>query len=283
MSPVALPVVDRSASASEIVGLMHEAGAVRIRGFLTGAQVACMNKELDEPIAALPAGSRHDHEMLKEFHGAQTKRLTNLVTHSSVFRELLDDDLFHDINESIYREEAGDWWISSGQVIEIGAGNKAQMLHRDMENFLPFVMMGKDSPMVTVNIMTALTPFTEANGATRVIPGSQHWDNYVTDRGSPEMTIPAEMDPGDGLLFSGKVVHGGGANATNRPRRGFTTTTQPAYLTQEDAFAFIVDMELARTLSPRAQKIIGFRSQYPLGSAGLWQNNYEELANYLKL
>ena len=33
------------------------------------------------------------------------------------------------------------------------------------------------------------------------------------------MTIAAEMDAGDALLFSGKVIHGGGANVTKNERR----------------------------------------------------------------
>ncbi|KMQ55803.1 hypothetical protein ACS96_13820 [Pseudomonas aeruginosa] len=45
----------------------------------------------------------------------------------------------------------------------------------------------------------------------------------------------------------------------------------------------IVPLELVRTLAPRVQKILGFRSQYPNGSPGLWQHNYADLADYLQL
>ena len=87
--------------------------------------------------------------------------------------------------------------------------------------------MGKSGPMVMVNFLIALTDFTEENGATRVIPGSNDWDDYE-DRGTPEMTIPAEMKAGDVIFFNGKVSHGGGANVTeNERRRGLTIPLQP--------------------------------------------------------
>lgn len=40
---------------------------------------------------------------------------------------------------------------------------------------------------------------------------------------------------------------------------------------------------MARTLSPRVQSLIGFRSQYPKGTAGLWMSDYHELSDYLGL
>ena len=279
-----LPSVSRSTPAEEIVRLCDEAGAVIIRNFLTPEQVARVNNEVEAPLAALSAGSKHEIELIAEFHGHQTKRLTNLITHSKTFREeILDDDLFHEMGRVLYAPECGDWWLTTAQLIEIGPGNKAQMLHRDMAQYQPYVAMNKDAPRAITNLMLALTDFTEANGATRVIPGSQHWDDFE-DNGSPEMTIPAELNAGDAVLFGGKVVHGGGANVTTDEfRRGLTIPMQASILTPEEAYPLIVPMDVIRTLSPRVQKIIGFRSQYPNGSPGLWQHNYSEVAEYLEL
>lgn len=279
-----LPTVTRSTSAEEIVLLCDQMGAVIIRGFMTPEQVLRINDELDAPLAALDAGSKHEHELIAAFHGYQTKRLTNLVTYSKTFREeILDDDLFHEMGRALYETESGDWWLTTAQLIEIGPGNKAQMLHRDMAQYQPFVAMNKDAPRAITNLMLALTDFTEENGATRVIPGSQNWDDFE-DMGSPEMTIPIELKAGDAVLFGGKVVHGGGANVTtNQYRRGLTIPMQASILTPEEAYPLIVPLDVVRTLSPRVQKIIGFRSQYPNGSPGLWQHNYADLADYLKL
>jgi ectoine hydroxylase-related dioxygenase (phytanoyl-CoA dioxygenase family) len=157
------------------------------------------------------------------------------------------------------------------------------MLHRDLENWFPFIGMGPDGPEVTLNFLIALTDFTEENGATRVIPGSNHWSDFE-DRGTPEQTIPAIMNAGDALLFSGKTAHGGGANQTSDEyRRAVAFALNPGFLTGEEAYPFLVDMEIAKTLSPRVQRLLGFRSQYPTGSPGLWQVDYADLGDYLKL
>jgi hypothetical protein len=42
-------------------------------------------------------------------------------------------------------------------------------------------------------------------------------------------------------------------------------------------------MDIAKTLSPRVQRMLGFRSQYPTGSPGLWQVDYADLGDYLGL
>ncbi|WP_430280124.1 phytanoyl-CoA dioxygenase family protein [Pseudomonas aeruginosa] len=279
-----LPVVTRSTSAQEIALLSDQAGAVIIRNFMPPEQVVRINNELDAPLAALDAGSKHEHALIAEFHGHQTKRLTNLVTHSKTFREeILDDDLFHELGNVLFAPECGDWWLTTAQLIEIGPGNKAQMLHRDMAQYQPFVAMNKHAPRAITNLMLALTDFTEENGATRLIPGSQDWDDF-NDVGTPEMTIPALLKAGDAVLFGGKVVHGGGANVTaDYYRRGLTIPMQASIITPEEAYPLIVPLELVRTLSLRVQKILGFRSQYPNGSPGLWQHNYADLADYLQL
>lgn len=281
-----LPIVQKSLStANEIVEKMNSHGGVIIKDFLTKDQVERINSELNAPLRELEPGSRHELELMKNFHGQQTKRLTNLVTLSPAFREILNEDVVHEIGEAIYREEAGDWWLTTAQVIEIGPGNKVQPLHRDLQNNPPFVKMGLRAPTVIANFMLALTEFTEANGATRIIPGSQLWDeDYSKMSGTQSMTIAAELQPGDALLFSGKVIHGGGANVTqDQFRRGLVMPIQPAYLTPEEAYPFLISMDVVKQLPPRVQKILGFRSLYPVRSPGLWQSNYEELANYLGL
>ncbi|BAD56117.1 ectoine hydroxylase [Nocardia farcinica] len=276
--------VGNTTGITEIREIVDRDGGVIIEGLLTADQVARFNAQIEEPLAALTPGGKHELEIVNEFHGANTKRLTNLVTHSQVFREeVIDHDLVHALCEATFLEESGTFWMTTAQVIEIGPGNRAQMLHRDLENWFPFVGMGPAGPEVTVNFLIALTDFTEENGATRVIPGSNHWPDFQ-DRGTPDQTVPATMKAGDALFFSGKTAHGGGANiTTDQYRRGLAFAFNPGYLVGEEAFPFLVDREVVKTLPERVQRILGFRSQYPLGSPGLWQVDYRELGEYLGL
>ncbi|MFJ9810574.1 phytanoyl-CoA dioxygenase family protein [Streptomyces sp. NPDC101158] len=280
----ALTSVANDTPAEEILKIVTRDGGVVIKGFLTQEQIARFNSEIEHPLRALAPGSTHQDEIVAAFHGSNTKRLTNLVTHSATFRsEVIDHPLVHEISDLVFLQESGTYWMTTAQVIEIGPGNKAQMLHRDLENWFPFIGMGPAGPEVTINFLVALTDFTEENGATRVIPGSNHWSDFE-DRGTPEQTIPAVMNAGDVLLISGKTAHGGGANRTgDEYRRGLAFTFNAGFLTGEEAYPFLVDRELAKTLSPRVQRMLGFRSQYPTGSPGLWQVDYADLSDHLGL
>ncbi|MFG3022501.1 phytanoyl-CoA dioxygenase family protein [Streptomyces sp. NPDC048254] len=281
---VTLRSVPNSTPIEEILAIVADDGGVIIKEFLTPDQVSRFNAEVEPAMQALSPGTKNEMEGIADFHGANTKRLTNLVTLSKTFREeIIDHKLVRPLADAMFNEESGSYWMTTAQVIEIGPGNKAQPLHRDLENNYPFIGMGPAGPMVMINFLIALTDFTDENGATRVIPGSNHWPDYE-DRGTPEMTIPAEMKAGDVLFINGKVSHGGGANrTTDCYRRGVAFALQPGFLTPEEAYPFIVDQELARSLPEHVQRLIGFRSQYPTGSPGLWQVDYVELADYLKL
>ncbi|MFD9850360.1 phytanoyl-CoA dioxygenase family protein [Streptomyces parvus] len=279
-----LRAIASSAPIDETLGIFREDGGVIIQGLRDRDQVERLNREIDPAIQELSPGWKHDDDLAADFHGRNTKRLTNLVTRSETFaREVVDHDLVHVLADAVFLEESGTYWMTTAQVIEIGPGNAAQMLHRDLENWYPLVGMGPASPEVAVNFLIALSEFTDENGATRVISGSHTWSD-LEDRGIPAQTLPAEMGPGDALFCSGKTAHGGGANVTKDAyRRAVSFALNPGFLVGEEAYPFLVDRERARTLSPRVQRLIGFRSQYPKGSPGLWQVDYAELADYLGL
>ncbi|MFC7447153.1 phytanoyl-CoA dioxygenase family protein [Rhodococcus daqingensis] len=276
--------VPATAPVEEILSVFRKDGGVIIEGLLTADQIERFNAEIEPKLRAMAPGGKHSDELVAEFHGANTKRLTNMITLSETYRtKIVDHDLVHALCDAIFLEESGTYWMTSSQLIEIGPGNRAQFLHRDLESWPPFVTLGPSGPEAVANFLIALTDFTEENGATRVIPGSNHWEDF-TDRGEPEQTIPAVMNAGDALLFSGKTVHGGGANVTSdQYRRGLAFAMSPGYLVGEEAFPLMVDLELVKTLPERIQRLLGFRSQYPIGSPGIWTVDVADVADYLGL
>ena len=102
------------------------------------------------------------------------------------------------------------------QAIAIGPGATAQPIHRDQWafDFFPF----PQGYEVQCNTIWALTDFTEENGATRVVPGSNAREDKLAF--GPDDTEPAEMSRGWVLFYSGSVYHGGGANRCWRSQRG---------------------------------------------------------------
>lgn len=271
--------------AEEVMRIIDRDGGLIIEDILSPEQVAQVNALLDPYLDDLRKGSVKDDELLRDFHGELTKRLTNVVTIAPLLQEsLFAHPTVLDYVKHMFAGVCDSFWLNTCQVIEIHPGEKAQMLHRDMGNYPVFFRYGPEAPEVMVNMILALMDVTEEAGATRVIPGSHKWS--FDKPYSPDMTIPAKLKPGSALFYGGKLVHGGGANVTaDVRRRVIAVPYNPGFLVPEEAYPFSVPMEEARKMSPRMQQLIGFRSFHQTEPRGgsLWQQNYEELATYLGL
>lgn len=262
----------------------EEDGAIIIKGLLSKTEIEQVKAELDPVLEKVQRGSLIDHPALQAFHGRKTRRAGDIINHSKIFRDrILENDFLHAICKRCYSEggHAGDYWLAGATTLNAGGPQDAQMLHRDMGSYPPYALLGPSGTESQINFLVATTDFREANGATRVIPGSHKWE--FDQRGSPEQTIPAEIEAGDCLLISGKVVHGMGQNKTDAERGCIQISVCASFLTPAEAHPFIVTLDTAKTLSRRAQRFIGFRSQYPRGSPGLWTKDYTELALHLGL
>jgi ectoine hydroxylase-related dioxygenase (phytanoyl-CoA dioxygenase family) len=274
------------APVADVVRIVHRDGAVILRDVLTAKQVAAINAELDGPLDAVQCGSAKLGSEYQAFHGYRTKRMTNAVTLSETAREqFIGNPTTLAYVKELFKDVCDTFWLQASQTIEIHPGEKAQPLHRDMDNYPVFRRYGPEgAPELTVNFLVALVDSTEAAGATRVIPGSNAWP--FRERGSLEQTVPAELSAGSALLMSGKTIHGGGANTTaDVKRRVLSVAFNPGFLVPEEAYPFVVPLELARAMSPALQQLIGFRSfhQFRQHGGSLWQHNFEELAEHLKL
>ena len=146
------------------------------------------------------------------------------------------------------------------QVIRIMPGQEAQPIHRDRWAW-GARLRGLEPQL---NTIWALTPFTEENGATQVVPGSTDWpDKRVA---TTDEIGCAEMDAGSVLIYSGSVFHGGGANVSDDDRIGLNITYALGWLRQEENQYLACPPEIARTLDPELQDLIGYQiGQYALG------------------
>jgi hypothetical protein len=250
-------------------------GGVIVEGFVGPERLARLQREL-EPLITSHAPGSTTPGLWTDFHGDQTKRITGLPTHSSAWVELLCDERYQAMGDR-YLGEA-DYWLNTGQLICIGPGETAQLLHRDELNW---PAAARPDEEITVTAIFALTDFTEANGATVVAPGSNHWEGMlppVPEGAACRATMPA----GSALLYSGKVIHGGGANTTeDQWRVGLHAGFCRGWLRAEENFQLTVPLEVARTLPERAQHLLGFRSYSPTFGGRLGLVDYDDAARLL--
>ena len=109
-----------------------------------------------------------------------------------------------------------------------------------------------------------MTDFTEHNGATRVIPGSNLHEDKL--QYGLDATIPAEMPKGSVLVYTGALYHGGGANRSDAVRAGVNITYNVSWLRQEENQYLSVPIEIAKTFDEDLQRLMGYsRGAYALG------------------
>jgi ectoine hydroxylase-related dioxygenase (phytanoyl-CoA dioxygenase family) len=234
------------ATVDAVVGGMEEVGYAVVEGLLDPAQVAAARTDLDRVLAELPQG-RND------FEGYSTQRIYALLAKTRAF----DDAATHPLVLGVLDRVLGaNYQFSAPVGINIGAGEKAQILHRDDSIYpLPW-----PHPEVVVNTMWALEDFTVENGATRIVPGSHRW---ATPEYEPDTaTVTLEMPAGSVIFYPGNVLHGGGANRTDRARLGVILEYVVGWLRPQENHILAVPADVARHLPERLQELLGY-NVYP--------------------
>jgi ectoine hydroxylase-related dioxygenase (phytanoyl-CoA dioxygenase family) len=175
---------------------------------------------------------------------------------------MVANPLVLDVAESLLSPYASSFQLHLTQIIAIGPGSPAQPLHRDQWcfDFFPF----PEDMDVEVSTIWALDDFTEENGATRIIPGSMLDPKEAC--ADVHRTVPATMPKGSVVLYSGRTIHGGGANRSERIRHALNVDYVLGWLRQEENQYLSCPPEVARTLPERVQKLAGYSlGAYALG------------------
>ena len=127
-----------------------------------------------------------------DFTGFRTKRIFNLFAKTRALDPLLTQA---DIVRLIESRLGDAPQLSIASTMEIHSGETVQTLHQD-----DFYFPAHPHPTLVINTIWALSDFTRANGATRLVPGS-HLSAEPIDRDAP--WVAAEMPRGSVLLRDG--------------------------------------------------------------------------------
>jgi ectoine hydroxylase-related dioxygenase (phytanoyl-CoA dioxygenase family) len=257
---------------------LNTAGGVIVTDMLGAEGAERIKAELNDEYRRTEPGSKSGMEVWDTFHGRQTIRFTGLAARSDAFVEHgLLNPLMLAVCDELLLPNASDYWLNTGQVMAVGPGEPAQYLHRDENNWPEAVA---DDRELTVSVMFALSDFTVENGATVVQPGSQRLPAGVR-RGDAETdaqfdTAYAVMPAGAGMIYTGKVVHGAGANTTDEWRYGMHVSFVAGWLRPEEASPLMVDRDRAAQLPPRARDLLGWSSYHSNGGGRTWLVDFED-------
>jgi len=239
---------------NEILAAFKRDGAVVINGLMPVALHRRVGDELAPWIASTPEGR-------DDFVGRQTTRTGALVARSPACRELVMHELVMDLAKRFLLDFSNKIQLHLTQVINIKPGQGTQPLHRDRLAWGGYI---PDQIEPQFNTLWALTDFTEENGATRLVPGSAHWES--DRRADDAEKTQATMSAGSVLLYSGSVIHGGGENRSAHNRTGINITYCLSWLRTEENNYLSCPPEIAKDLDPGLQELLGYTmGNYALG------------------
>lgn len=215
---VELPVLTVDQLEAELAQAIDEAGCCVVADAVEPATMDAVAAELAVFQERASIGA-------SDFEGHRTRRLGSPLPRSATFQSIAMHPAVMAAGDLVLGH-ASSWRFSAAEYIEIGPGETGQRIHRDQWKYDTVDFDFE----VELNGMWAITDFTEANGATRIAPGSHRWGNR--EKVEPSDTVAAEMSKGSLLLYTGSVYHGGGNNDSDEWRSGLSLQHALGWLTQ---------------------------------------------------
>lgn len=197
-------------------------------GLLDGATIERVRRALAPILDDTPFGTN-------SFVGFRTKRAFGLPAKTRA----LDELLIHPVVLAHLEAVLGRYLLSTVVAVEIHPGEVEQTPHTDAGAW------PVDDREVVVNAIWAIDDFTASNGATVV--------------GGTPITMPA----GSVLVYKGSLLHGGGANRSDRSRLALVTGYTLAWLRQQETFTLTCPPEIAKEAPPRLRRLLGYELYPP--------------------
>ena len=223
-------------------------GYAIIRNVLDTAEVADLRGVLDrlisEDLAHPDPRRRHDDWM--SFNGVlRDDAIADVVAHPKILPHV----------EAILGPTCIMYACVSSSMPPHGT-NYSRRVHVDSQRVIP-------SYPTNIGVLTALTDFTDHNGATRLLPGSFERLDPPTQAEFDRDAETVYLRAGEALIFNARTWHAGGINHTDQPRHALTVNYCRSYMRQHFDFPRMIPADQAAQLTPMLRRLLGFDVRMP--------------------
>ena len=301
------PTASPTRDLDQAQGNLRDFGYCILEGVLDGRELHALRTRLVEQAEAeIEAGvafedqgpgqdwsNRHRHAGENTFtaaNGGVNQRLWMLVNKGAMFRDLVTDRRLSPLVESLLGPE---YLLSSLTANIAKPGGLTMGLHTD-QWWLPRPLPREDEPHVpgaiergefygpddgdmtrpinppcAANVVYCLNDFSEANGATRLVPKS-HLTGLQPPPGTPHSvpTLPAEAGAGSAIVWDGRLWHGTGANQSSGSRLAVLATFCGPQFRPQENYTLGLDPELVDDAPRALLDRLGFRIWNAYGRVG---------------
>ncbi len=239
------------ASLDDVAASLHRNGVAVVDEVLPATEVDKIVAEFG-PVLAETEVSR------SEWTGGRSQVIMTALRHSETYRAVLETPAYGGVVDRILGPNCHTWRLSASALMAVGTGGVLQPLHRDEDLYERFIDRSPGEKRYIVTGLMPLTDFTIENGATRFVPGSNHWDDVsaVPDEAAAEQAVARR---GSIIWWLGSTCHGLSVNSTEEVRLGLISLFAVGWLRQEENFYGSVGEDLARTWSPRIGQMLGWQ------------------------
>ncbi|MEH6592639.1 MAG: phytanoyl-CoA dioxygenase family protein [Halioglobus sp.] len=263
---------ENNTSSEVIAATLLQEGGVIVRTLAADDVIDKVNHELREPL------DTKGHEFENDFNGYKTRRLGAILGLSRSSADLLTNPLVLEVADAVLKRHCDNYQVGSMTAIEILPGEAPQILHRDGD-FYPIAIPGVEFQM---QVMWALSDFTEENGATRavtdreVLKGVKNAETEAFENIDESKVAQAVMPKGSVFFWLQSTIHGGGANTASTPRSGLFVSYCLGWLRQEDNQYLLMPREVAESYPENVSRLLGYQAHgkylgiYPGDPDGLW-------------
>jgi hypothetical protein len=242
--------IDPAATIADAAREIHERGFTILPGLLDPDRVATARRALDEVFAA-EADIAAERRWLTDAYRVGYM----LPAKHRDFATMWDRDAAVGLARAVLGEDAVLAAFNGMAMLPRGAG---QSLHRDHPVPTPGVTL-------CINIVCALDPFTPANGATRLVPGSHRsispGSTTITSeqrRDLERRALTPELAPGCAVAFDATLWHAAGRNTTAGHRRALHMFFARPWMRPHWDFPGSLPAETAARLTDEQRRRLGY-------------------------
>ncbi len=253
-----IPSFCADAPVGELSDALDEAGCIVVNDALDQEGRNRIREELAPHMETVRVAESDSPE---DFYPGRTRRSSALIARSNTVGDItLDPHTTALCDRFLTPNSEFGYQLHVTAALEVGPGAREQVLHREEDSFTFFP---PPRPNMILASMWAITDFRADNGGTLVVPGSHKWP--AEREAQPDEVVSAEMPAGSVLYWLGGLLHGAGANTSDDWRYGVILTYSLGWLRQEENQYLDVPPEVAATLRPELQKMIGYGMYRALG------------------
>lgn len=222
-----------------VVGRVVDAGTV-------ATMRAALQRAIDEDLARWSGNPWYNDQWM----------VHNLMLRDPVFMAFLENAAMHAYLSALLSPDCILYAYTSSSLPPRG-GNYSTRIHVDAQ--------ARSLDCITnVGVLVALDDFTDDNGATDYLPGSQRRLDVPDAAHFDAHAVRVHPRAGEAVVFNARTFHRGGVNRTGTPRHAISLNACQRWMKQRFDYPRMLSPEQSASLGPVGRRFAGYDSRTPV-------------------